>query len=218
MPSVYAAALDAHPHGYFSHLTAAYLHNLTIEEPEVVYYNIEQTPKPAGIGTLRQSNIDAAFSRPARISNSRALFDSTELCILSGKWSDNLGVVETVHPRHARIRLTDLERTLIDLVVRPTYSGGALTVFDAFARAASKITLDKLIDTLLRLEHRYPYHQALGFYLERSCHFGDKALDAYRELGLNYDFYLDYKLELPTYCPRWRVYYPRELKNRLQTD
>jgi predicted transcriptional regulator of viral defense system len=45
-----------------------------------------------------------------------------------------------------KIRITDLERTLIDGLVRPNYCGGMREVLNAFALAKDRFDLDKLIN------------------------------------------------------------------------
>src|SRR5882672_4945604 len=47
------------------------------------------------------------------------------IVLLSGKHTGRLGVTKTLGPQGEQLELTDLERTLIDIAVRPTYAGGA---------------------------------------------------------------------------------------------
>ncbi len=51
----------------------------------------------------------------------------------------------------ARIEVTDLERTLIDGLIRPKYCGGFREVLDAYSQAIEKIDLNKIIKYALRI-------------------------------------------------------------------
>jgi len=64
------------------------------------------------------------------------------------------------------IRITGLERTLVDAVVRPDYSGGIEEVLKAFTAVKGEISVNKMLAILKKMDYMYPYHQALGFYLE----------------------------------------------------
>lgn len=58
-----------------------------------------------------------------------------------------------------------------------------------------------------------PYHQVIGFYLERAG-YSASDLDHFRRKPLDIDFYLDYQITDPVYSRDWRLYYPRDLHRR----
>ena len=93
--------------------------------------------------------------------------------------------------------MTCLERTLIDIVVRPRYAGGVFQAAQAFSQAAKEVDIPKLVSLLSRLNYRYLYHQALGFYLENAGN-NDSRLGRLRD-PLQFDFYLDYSMENPSF-------------------
>jgi hypothetical protein len=66
------------------------------------------------------------------------------------------------------------------------------------------------VATLKKLGHLYPYHQAIGFHLERAGYSGP-ALDLLRGMGFDFDFYLTHRMEDRDYSKQWRLYYPRGL-------
>jgi hypothetical protein len=54
----------------------------------------------------------------------------------------------------------------------------------------------------------YPYHQAIGFYLERTG-YQEKAYKPFQELPRQFKFYLAHNIKRPLYDEQWQVYYPR---------
>jgi hypothetical protein len=142
---------------------------------------------------------------------SRARHEGLEICQISGKNTGDLGVIEAEHPRHGKVRFTSLERTLIDAAVRPEYAGGPEVVLQAYAAGAAMASPKRIADLLEQLDHTYPYHQVIGFYLERSGRYVQEAVDLFRRQPMEFDFYLDRCIPERAYSARWRLYYPREL-------
>lgn len=56
----------------------------------------------------------------------------------------------------------------------------------------------------------YPYHQVIGFYMERAGFAGDE-IERFRRLGLKFDFYLAHAIIEKNFDQRWRVYFPKNL-------
>lgn len=197
---------------YLSHGSAVFLHGLTDDIPKTIYVNREQGPKPAPSGGLTQERLDMAFSRPQRASAYVLPLGEFRIVLLSGKNTGRLEVGETPdpsHPTHA-LPVTRLERTLIDIVVRPAYAGGVLHLLDAFHGASQRVRIPELAATLRRLGYVYPYHQALGFLLE---HAGvePSRLAPLREMGLDFDFHLAHGMGEHDYDANWRLFYPKGL-------
>ena len=87
---------------------------------------------------------------------------------VNGKQTGQLGVMEMKDEFGEVVPVTGLERTLIDIAVRPTYAGGIPEVLEAYRRARGKLSLNRLAATLSKMDYVYPYEQAVGFLLERS--------------------------------------------------
>lgn len=203
--SIYKILLSLNLHGYLSHFTAAYLNELIKKEPKEIYLNIEQTPKPRGKGILVQENIDRAFSNKPRITNNFFEYLDYKIYRLNGKNSDNLGLI-----KRDLIRLTNIERTLIDITVRPQYAGGVKCILAVYKNAIEKVSVKKLIGYLKKLDYIYPYHQAIGFYLEKAG-LKDDSINILRKMKMNYYFYLTNQMNHPKYSKEWRLYYPNNL-------
>ena len=198
------------PHGYYSHLSALYLNNLLENEPADIYYNYEQTNR--GIASeLEQSRIDYAFRNRQRVTKAITKWNDKSFWFINGKNTGNYGVETVEINSGVSVFVTTLERTLIDIVVRPIYSGGLSTVVWAFRMAKSKVSPAKLETTLRALDYKYPYYQSIGFYLEHTG-YEKQIVDIMLYFSeFQYDFYLDYQIEDPCYDSKWRIYYPKNL-------
>jgi predicted transcriptional regulator of viral defense system len=206
--TTFELAQSLHETGYFSHQTALHLHGLTTQTPRTIYLNIEQ-PKKAGGGTLTQAGIDRAFSGSCRKSTNVADHRDLSICILNGANTANLGVTEINTPDNSsRIRVTDTERTLIDATVRSIYAGGISEVAKAFKRARDRVSAKKLAAYLRKLNYTYPYHQSIGFYMQR-CGYKQTQIAFIREFEIEFDFYLDYRLKETDYNKEWKLKIPK---------
>jgi hypothetical protein len=81
--------------------------------------------------------------------------DRTQIVLLSGKSSNRLGVVKIAGPQSEPLELTNVDRTLIDIAVRPTYAGGAKSVAKAYRNAFSQTSVSRLAKMLGELGYVY---------------------------------------------------------------
>jgi predicted transcriptional regulator of viral defense system len=206
--SPYELALSFQPRGYLSHSTAVALHGLTDLIPKALFLNVEQSPKPLSNKGLTQRGIDLAFSRKQRQSNLTYSYDGYSVTIVSGKNTGGLGVEEIFGPRDERLKVTNLERTLIDIVVRPAYSGGVFQALEVYRAAKDKLSVNRLLALLKKLNYIYPYHQAIGFLMERAG-FDEKRLKMLMALPMDYNFYLTHGMKESDFSAKWRLFYPK---------
>jgi len=208
---LYELLLSLKHNSYLTHYTALYFHDLTEQTPKTIYINLEQERKPRPKVDLIQERIDFAFSRPTRLSNNVADYQGLTIRMLNGMHTGNLGVIEMSGPHGETLRITDVERTLIDITVRPEYAGGIHEVLKAFRLASNKVSINRLAATLKKIAYTYPYHQAIGFYLEKSGFYNKSQLDLMKKFETKYDFYLMHQMKDYEYSPRWRLYFPKGL-------
>ncbi|TVQ44256.1 MAG: hypothetical protein EA365_10495 [Gloeocapsa sp. DLM2.Bin57] len=204
-PSIFEVALSLRPRSYLSHGTAVFLHGLNDQIPKTVFVNQEQSKKePLLKSSLTQDGLDRAFAN-AKQRRSRMIYEyeGTKITIVNGKQTNELEVGTL-----DGIRVTKLERTLIDVVVRPEYAGGVYQVLEAYKEAKGKASTNVLIATLKKLQYLYPYHQAIGFYMERAG-WQEKHYSRLLKLGLEFDFYLTYGMKEKEYDKTWRLFYPQ---------
>ncbi|HCO93986.1 MAG TPA: hypothetical protein DIU00_08555 [Phycisphaerales bacterium] len=208
---LYELILSLMPKGYFSHYTAMYFHNLTKQIPKTIYLNCEQTPKPKSEGGLDQKRIDFAFRMKTRISNRAADYNEYKIYLLNGKNTGNTGVIGIDGPDNSKVRVTNIERTLIDIVVRPEYAGGPFEVLRAYKNAAEVISINRLSAMLKKIDYIYPYHQVIGFYIDKCGAYRNSQIELLRKQEIVYDFYLMHKMKKPKYSSAWKLYYPEGL-------
>ncbi len=194
--------------GYFSHYTAMSFHGLTEQLPKAIYFNIEQSLRPGG-GELTQAGINRSFATECRTTNNIASFREHTIHLLNGGNTDQLGVIEKTIGDNSTIRTTNLERTLIDITVRAVYSGGIAEVAKAYSEAAGQVSINRLCAYLRQIGYTYPYHQSIGYYLERCGKYTQSQIRQLEEFKIEFDFKLDYKMKETEYVEKWRLYIPK---------
>jgi hypothetical protein len=206
--SPYLLGLSLKRGSYLSHGTAVFLHDLTEQLPGTIYVNHEQTAKPRPSGTLSQESLDRAFANKQRRSNYSFRNDDWQFVLINGKQTGKLGVVSLPRNPGEVLSVTGLERTLIDIVVRPEYSGGPYQILEAFKSARDRMSVNVLIATLKKLDYVYPFHQAIGFYMQRAG-YEQQRIDRVRKIPITLDFYLAHGIREKNYNSFWRLYFPK---------
>jgi hypothetical protein len=156
--SIYKVAQSLKTDGYFSHRTAAEIHGLLASDHQI-FFNAEQLLRSNSSGEMTQDAINRAFQNKARISHNSAHYHEYTIWLLNGKNTGCYGVIQF----NENIRVTNIARTLIDLAVRPSYSGGPLQILKAYRKGLEKVDGITLTKTLAKLKHSYPYHQVVSF-------------------------------------------------------
>ena len=210
-PSIFNFALSLETDSYLTHFSALYLNDLTEQIPKYIYVNKEQSKKLKNKSDLEQGRIDNAFRNTPRLSNNNANYDDHLIFILNGMFTGELGVERREGANNETILVTNVERTLIDCVVRPFYAGGVNQVLNAFRLAEEKVQLNNLSAMLKKLDYVYPYHQAIGFCLERSGVYSDSLIDIFASKEMKFDFFLTHKMGETEYSKKWRLFYPKGL-------
>lgn len=199
---------------YLSHGTAVFVHGLNDKLPTTVFVNREQSPKPPPRSAPTQEALDRTFAAGKKQRTSSLVYTDgrNRFVVLAGKDTRNAGVVDAVDPYGGRIRVTNIERTLIDIAVRPVYAGGVEQVLEAYGGAVEVASISKVVALLRRVGHVYPYHQCIGYYADRAG-FPPGRLGKLTSIGLDLDFYLTYGIASPYYIEKWRLYVPQHLEN-----
>ena len=213
----FEVALSLLPNSYLSHYSALFLNDLTNNVPKEIFINREQTKKPVDPeNVLTQKKIDYAFNRPMRRTNQIATFqyEGREYFVhmLNGKHTGNLGVGNKKTPQLSRkVRVTNLERTLIDCVVRPSYSGGPEEIMSAFERAAEDISVNRLVGYLKKLEYKYPYQNPIAFYMIENGYKPNSMKLIQDYIDHEFIMYVGYQILNKKHHLKTSVYYPKNL-------
>jgi predicted transcriptional regulator of viral defense system len=210
--STYEIAQSISPRSHFSHYSAVFLHGLTEQLPKSIFVKIELPHESKPSSSVDQTKLQLAFSNMQRISKNFATLGDTRIYVLYGKKSNNLGVEIMDTPYGRSLRCTNLERTLIDIAVRPSYSGGISEVLKAYINARSLVSVNRMVAYLKTLDFSYPYHQAIGFYMDRAGEYSGTQINLVRDLGIERDFYLDYNMKETEYVKAWRLFVPRRFQ------
>lgn len=205
--SPYQVGLSLRNGSYLSHGTAVYLHGLTDQSPKTIYVNREQSPKPRP-RSMTQEAINRSFSARQRKSNYIFFSDGWRFVLISGKNTGKLGVEKIKDSTGATVDVTSIERTLIDITVRSEYAGGVYQVLAAYQAARDRASVSKLLEILKKLDHAYPYHQAIGCYMQRAG-YEQASYSKFAKLGFQYDFYLAHGISNPHFNQDWRLHCPQ---------
>lgn len=152
---------EAHPFAVFSHFTSAAYNDLTNEIPKALYLTYRRSRgNRLPLGTTPEDWIDMPEPRrrmPEAIDGTPVQWYQTK-----AEW-DFGHVVGFVQGNP--IYVTDIERTLLDILRFPDRSGGGREVLRMWKRAAPKLRLDVLIDYTQRFDQTL-LRQRVGFLLE----------------------------------------------------
>ena len=161
-PSPLSIALSLRSRNYLSHSSALFLNGLSDQVPENIFVNMEQSKK-IWSNKLTQAGIDRAFKNKGRQSNYVWSWNNYRFTMLNGKNTGEYGVIDLKLESGEKVRTTSLERTLVDIVVRPAYSEGSNNLVKIYRRANGRVSAKQIIKTLKKLDYVYPYHQSIGF-------------------------------------------------------
>lgn len=139
-PYVVARELVQTPDYYLSHASAMDLHQMVTQPPLAVFVTSPKATRPR-------------------------MVLGTEFRFVRCKPEDMFGIVETWASKTERVRVSDLERTVIDGLKQPEHCGGFTEVAKGFWMRRAAIAAPKLVDYALRLGVGAVVRR-LGFLLE----------------------------------------------------
>jgi predicted transcriptional regulator of viral defense system len=207
-----AIAQVLYPRGYFTHATALYFNGLTKKAPSEIIINIEQDrhyDEEEARSALAQDKIDAAMSKNRVLAKPSYYLYRRYIRAIHCQAINNTSIIKNQSTHHL-IRHTDLERTLIDICVRPELAGGIAEVIKIFSKAKTmQIDISKIINYLRDADYIYPYHQTIGFLLDLTGHNINLINAISAEFDKEYDFYLCHD---PNNIARHKLYYTKKWK------
>ena len=149
---------EANPLCFFSHLTALVHHNVTDIVPNRLYASTAAPDtQRLPLGTTAEDWIDFAFpvaQQPAEVN---------EVPVIWSRPRNEVGV-EVAHRQGASIYVTDLERTLLDVLREPQKAHGITTVLQAWRQASEHWDLARLLQYA---DEGPVMRQRVGYLVER---------------------------------------------------
>lgn len=208
---IYEIAINLKPRSYISHYTAMFLNNMTEQIPKTIYVTYDRENKLVNHNKkLEQSKIDLAFSKTKKKTEVSYNFQGYRFVLISSPSDEKIGVKNIVLSTGLVIPVTNVERTLIDIIVRPELSGGIPEIIKAY-KAIDTVQIAKLKTYLKKKDYVYPFEQSIGFCLEYAGIEKEKVDLFFESYQFKYNFYLDRNLENPNFSERWKLFYPNYL-------
>ena len=95
--------------------------------------------------------------------------------------------------------------------MRPAYSGGVTQILEAYKRARGQVSVQNMLKLLETFDYTYPYHQSIGFYLNRA-QYNQEDQQLLKTKEVKFNFYLSHALRNSAFDPEWKIYFPQSLK------
>lgn len=209
---IIAALLRNRKKSYLSHYSALYFNNLIQQKPKDFY--ISQAIRhryPRKTEPINDLLIVQSFMKSPRKTNNYFSYNRNSFHLLEKEEQTFIGInAKSLHfeAQNIDLRVTDLERTFIDCIMAPQYSGGLLTVVNVFR------DLDLNIKTLKsyyeKINPIYPYWQSIGLILEKN--FPPNLSQEWEHFFLDTEkkiFFLDHNYKSHwKLSSRWNIHYP----------
>ncbi len=197
---------------YLSHYSALYYWGLIGQESKNHYVSQEKRPQlEKSIQSLDEYLVRQAFLKSSRKTQNFFTFDDQKCFLIERQKISEYGVESKViqhQDAKIKIRLTSPERTFVDSLISPQYSGGISTVVKAFV--GYKFNVEQLIACYKALRPIYPYWQSIGLILEK---LGMKEVEARWAAEFStwakMPFYLDHEAKtFWKFSETWQVAFP----------
>ena len=133
--------------------------------------------------------------------------------MISGTDSKKTGVTNIKLFNGITIQVTNIARTLIDIVVRPELSGDVTEIAKAYSLAKNQVQIKQLKTYIKSKDYIYPYEQVVGFLMEHVGYDADKVEEIYGMCKNIFSFYLGRNIKNPLFSEKWKIYYPKLLDN-----
>jgi len=73
-----------------------------------------------------------------------------------------------------------------------------------------KISVKHLYELFKKMGYIYPYHQVIGFYLDRAGVYEEKDINLFSKINMPFNFYLTHKMGETFFSDKWKLFYPKE--------
>ena len=200
---------------YFSNLSAIYLLELT-DQKITTHYVCKENHDALGRDFKYDEDLaKITFRKKARSSSSYVQYKKTRIYFLEKQNLGMMGVIDFPFKKKDKdlfhIKCTNLERTFLDSVITPQYSGGNDSIVSFFRSADLDLTFLKKI--YQKLNPAYPYWQKIGFLLDvmDQKEKSRKWYEFFKGTTLK-KFFVDkgYRSDWD-FNKKWKIYYPKTM-------
>jgi predicted transcriptional regulator of viral defense system len=197
---------------YVSNYTALYWNELVNQKPSTYYISKEVANRTAvHSDEYNADSVRQVFMKSHRHTTRSFSYKKLQAFIVEKQDLDMIGLTTKtidISGRKISFKMTDVERTLIDAVISPQYSGGIMTLIDCFSKA--RIDIEKLYNIYEKYNPYYPFWQIIGLLFEKT-----KTQDAadiwksYFDMEMK-EFYIDRKFRSDwEISDTWKIRYPK---------
>ena len=168
---------------------------------DFVFISQEQSPKEDyNHSKLTQEAIDNAFSKDYRRTKKVGKYNNKHIVFLEPKNTKEFGVIEI-----NGIKVSSVSRALVEMVVNVQYFRNTKELISVFKKIKSNIDIDEVFDIVEKFDFIYPYHQSIGYILEK-IGFKREKLYKFKECVSKLNFYTDKKQDNYKYIAYWKMY------------
>jgi predicted transcriptional regulator of viral defense system len=133
-----------------SHASAMYVHKLVTSSPDRIFVSVRNK---------------VSLPRMGGSNNALSIINETKYHFIQVAPQEYFGI-QQIWLDGVQIFVTNLEKTLVDALIRPRYCGGVAGVSAAFEEASSKLNVEKLINYAEKCD--VAVSKRLGWYLEKN--------------------------------------------------
>ncbi|MBC7540164.1 MAG: hypothetical protein H7281_15170 [Bacteriovorax sp.] len=207
-----------HGHGhYLGNLTAMYFLGLTDQRPKSFYICNESLPATTEPFEYSVDKVKMSFMKSHRTTQRYFEYSDHQYYFLEKQFMNGVGIIDYIlkddELGETKIPMSNIERTFLDSIISPQYSGGITQVLESFKD--QKINIKELKKYYDALVPKYPYWQKIGFVLDLNT--DNKSAKEWRKLFFNEemkDFFLDKEYRSTwNYSEEWKIFYPKGIKN-----
>ncbi|MBX9599166.1 MAG: hypothetical protein K2X04_11420 [Burkholderiales bacterium] len=197
---VYRLAISLKKNSFFSMSTALNLYGYSNYRNDFIFVSCESPKKELEYSALTQENIDRAFHKPYRRTQSVEQFNDKNIVFLTPKYTGKFAII------HEKFPTSSINRAFVEMIINVQYFRTSLEIIQTYIPLKSKIDLNQVFNIVKAFDLIYPYFQCVGFYLEK-LGFQKEELTAFKERVSDFKFYTDKNQNNYLFDSYWQMFY-----------
>lgn len=196
----YRFALSLRKGSFLSMSTALNLHGYSNYRNDFIFVSCETLKKKVEHNIISQENIDNAFNKPYRRTQSVGKLNDKNIVFLTPKYTGKFSIIMNDFPA------SSINRALVEMIINVQYFRTSLEIVQTFIPLKSIIDVNEVFNVVEAFDLIYPYFQCVGFYLEK-IGFNKDELIKFKKHVINLNFYTDKDKSNYTFDSYWNMYY-----------